>query len=300
MKSKKLIPIIAGGAAVVTIAVVLVLVLAHKSGYRLLKIFEVDGDACVTRDSVGDIDPYANMVLESGDQVALDTGKLTIQADEDKYIYLEENTKLVLKASGNSEDSKTMIELLSGAITNDIQNPLSPDSSYEVNTPNSTMSVRGTIYRVQVYEENGVKYTKVSVFAGKVETRLVYKDGTLDTKAVAVEGGKEAIIYEDGKTTDYLVENQDIVYEDLPPEFLEILLELTGEGRELSITGEEIEELLKGPFTVKFMYNGSEFGSQEVKRGDKVSVPTLQPAETGKWDFDFSTPIKKNTTIEWK
>lgn len=51
-----------------------------------------------------------------------------------------------------SEKSKTVIELQSGAITNDIRNKLSEGSSCEVNTPNSTMSVRGTMFRVVVYE----------------------------------------------------------------------------------------------------------------------------------------------------
>ena len=48
------------------------------------------------------------------------------------------------------------------------------------------------------------------------------------------------------------------------------------------------------------MYNGTEFGTQTVKHGECAQMPTLVPSQTGKWDFDFATPIKEDTIIEWK
>ncbi|MBO4863736.1 MAG: FecR domain-containing protein [Eubacterium sp.] len=298
------------GIIIAIVATVLVLagalttyILLNKKAdvYRLLKVFEFEGSASIDREGVGAIEPYANMVLESGDRISLDTGKMTLQADEDKFIFLEEQTELVLKASGSSSNSKTEIELIKGAVTNDIKNKLSTDSSYEINTPNSTMSVRGTIYRVHVYEENGIKYTRVSVFDGKVTTRLVYKDGTVADEEVEVEKGKEVIIYEDSTITKYLYpEPQDIDYDTLPEDVLRRLMGNNDEGREVSITNPEIEIILEGPYTVTFYYNNSIFGTQTVKKGKKAVVPNLQPAESGSWQFDFDTPIEKNTDIEWK
>ncbi len=301
MKKKAIIGAIIG-AVILVILVTIIFIFKHKKPeYRLLKVYDVAGKASVTRKDIGELEPYNNMVLESGDRVALDTGEMVLQADNDKYIYLEEHTELVLKASGTSRNSKTTIELEKGGITNDIQNKLSEDSSYEINTPNSTMSVRGTIYRVYVYEEDGVKYTKITVFQGKVVTHLKYKDGTISTKTVEVEGGKETLIYEDGKTVDYVFDTQDIDYEEVPDYILEVLLGMARDDRELSITQEELEELLsKGPFTVTFMYNGNVFGTQTVERGKTATIPTLKPAQTGSWKFDFTTPITENTTIEWK
>ena len=178
MNKKAIVIIITFVVLAAITALVLFLTVFKDKSYRILKVFEVDGDATVTRKDIGDIDPYVNMVLESGDNISLKTGLMTLQADEDKFIYLEEGTELVLNASGNSQNSRTTIELKSGAITNDIQNKLSEDSSYEINTPNSTMSVRGTMFRVCVYEENGIKYTKITVFDGSVASYLVYKDGS--------------------------------------------------------------------------------------------------------------------------
>ncbi len=299
--SKKKVIIIAGVvAAVIIAALVIFLLVFRKDAYRILKIFEVDGQAKVTRAEIGDLEPYSNMVLQSGDRVSLDTGLMTLQADEDKYIYLEEGTELVLNASGSSENSKTTIELVKGAITNDIKNKLSDGSAYEVNTPNSTMSVRGTIFRVEVYEENGIKYTKISVFEGGVASYLVYKDGTQSDKPVVVEKGKEVIIYEDANKTDYVSEPKDIDYTKLPEELLKKLDEAINEGREVDITKEELDKYLSGVVTVTFKYHGTVFGTQTIPKGGKATMPSLAPAASGSWDWNFSDTIDKDTTIEWK
>ena len=82
--SKKIIAIIAGAVAAITAVTVAIVALRNKEEtYRLLKMFEFEGTGIVSREGKGDITPYANMVLESGDKISLDTGLLTIQADDD-------------------------------------------------------------------------------------------------------------------------------------------------------------------------------------------------------------------------
>ncbi len=298
--NKVIIIIIAAVAAVLLLAGGIFFLTKGKDAYRILKVFEVEGDALVTRLNTGDIVPYNNMVLESGDKICLNTGKMTLQADEDKYIYLEEQTEMVLEASGTGENSKTRINLTKGAITNDIQNPLSGESSYEINTPNSTMSVRGTTYRVAVYEEDGVVYTKVSVFDGEVASALCKNDGSISDEA-AVAKGKEVIIYDDGTVTDYVSDPQDIDYSQLPQETIELLIRLADDGIDVGAEKEELEQYLDpGPFTVTFTYNGTVFGTQEVERGKTAVEPTLLPATSGSWNFDFTTPITKDTEIQWQ
>ncbi len=305
MKEKKKLIIGLIIAAVLVIAAVIVfIVLNGKDAYRIIKIYEVSGTAVVTRDDIGEIEPYNNMVLESGDNVFLDKGQMTLRLDEDKYVYVEEQTEFELIAEGTAQNSKTSINLKRGAITNEIQNKLSDESSYEINTPNSTMAVRGTIYRVEIYEdENHVQYTKVSVFSGKVETKLVYSDGTVSENAVVVEKGKEVIIFADDTTTDYLGDVHDIDYSELPAETLELLVTLSENGADLGISAEELQEHLNaqaGPFTVTFMYNGNVFGTQTVEKGACAQKPTLMPAASGSWNFDFSVPITEDTVIDWK
>lgn len=368
---------------IVFLIVVLILILNKEDSYRVVKIYELDGTATVTREGTGEIAIYPNMVLASGDEVYLKNGLMTLKLDEDKYVYVEEDTRFSLEATGNASHSNTSIKLLQGALTNEIRSPLSEDASYEVHTQNSSMSVRGTTFRVAVYyDENGTLFTKVSVFDGKVETQLVYKDGTKADPRM-VEFGKETIIFEDDTNTDYLEGITDIKYKELSAGAIETLLYLVKEGLSLSVSEEYLNDILvsiygddsaadeteerknddtkkesekskqeeenvepedekkedlpsadnsdetnstedtadpgnsdntsgdtddtddvedteKGPYTVTFKYNGTTFATQTVSAGDTATKPKLMPAASGAWDFEFSTVITEDTTINWK
>ncbi len=296
-KGKKIL-IAAGAAAVVIIAAIIALVVLRKEeSYRVIKVYEVSGDVTVKRDGKGDMDPYENMLLESGDTVVVNSGSMTLKLDEDKYVYVEEETEFSVEAKGTSDNSKTTIVLKKGAITNEIQNKLSDDSSYEVNTPNSTMAVRGTVFRVEIsYDENGTCFTKVSVLEGKVSSNLVYADGTVSDKAVDIEKGYEVIIYQDGSKTDYLTEVQPIDYSKLPASVqkrFEKLLEDVKKDDGNDDSGKE-------EYVVTFMYNDAVFGTQTVKAGECAVKPSLMPAPTGDWDYDFESPVEDDLIIEWK
>ena len=52
-------------------------------------------------------------------------------------------------------------------------------------------------------------------------------------------------------------------------------------------------------YTVTFMYQGKVFATQVVNAGETVTKPTLVPAPSGKWDFDFSTPIEGDVEIKF-
>ncbi len=311
MENKKTISkgiIIAIAAAVVLVAVGIAAFFVFKEKtYRIVKIFEVEGKTIVTRDKKGDIDAYQNMILESGDTVYVQQGKTVLKLDDDKFVYAEETSKFSLVAKGNKKDSKTSINLIEGAITNDIQNKLSNNSSYEINTQNSNMAVKGTTYRVHTYiGDDGVLYTKVSVFGGAVSTRLIYSDGTVSDEEVMVENGKEVIIYENDVETDYLSEPKDIDYSDLPADVLEILIDKLKNGEiELDISIEELQDIYdyiieNGSHTVTFMYGGTVFGTQSVEHEGYATVPGLVPAQSGNWDYDFNEPVTEDIVIEWK
>ena len=259
--NKKVVIIVSSVIAVVAVAAVAgFLIFGKNNSYRLLKIFEFEGTGSVERPEIGELEPYENMVLESGDTVSLKKGKMVVRADEDKFIYFEDDTSVILNAEGNKSSSRITIDLLNGAISNDIQNKLNDESYYEINTPNSTMSVRGTVFRK----------------------------------------GKEVIIYEDGDTTAYLTDPTEIDYEELPDDVIELLIDVIDDGRVLIPTQEELKALLAKSKTVNFMYNGQVFATQTVTKGSTATVPALMPASSGSWDWDFSKPIEEDTDIEWK
>ncbi len=133
---------------------------------------------------------------------------------------VEENSALSIEAAGTMENSRTKLNLIKGAIVNEIQNPLSAGSTYEVTTPNSIMAVRGTIFRVEIYyDENGELFTKVSVFDGQVSSRLIYPDGTMEEEVLTGKG-KEVIIHSNQELTEYLGEERDIKYDEIPEDSL--------------------------------------------------------------------------------
>lgn len=208
--------------------------------YRQIQVYKIDGTVTVERQG-SSMDAYDNMQLQSGDSVeTIADSYVQLKLDEDKYIMLEPETKISLQATGNSIDSNTSIYLEKGAIVNQLDNALSKDSNYQITTPNSTMAVRGTTFRVKItVDEKGEIQANVAVYGGKVECNLVLPDGTI-TEPLLAEAGTEVLIWGDDKESEY-VGTQEVNYEELKGEVLEFLETAVDKGEELSITKEELE-----------------------------------------------------------
>ncbi len=153
--------LLAGTAAVVVavVAVFFLIFSRKEEAYRNIRVSEVRGVAKVNREGMEGLELFENMNLFSGDEIVTERGaQLTLRLDEDKYILVDEDSKLTLHATGTAADSKTTLQLEYGAVFSDIKNKLSEKSSYEVVTPASTMSVRGTQVEVvcaRLYDESG-------------------------------------------------------------------------------------------------------------------------------------------------
>ncbi len=210
--------------------------------YRQIQIYKIEGKALVTRQGTS-MEVYENMLLQSGDTLATDSETyLQLKLDEDKYILMEPHTEISLYATGNSIDSNTGISLVKGAIVNQLDNPLSEESTYQVTTPNSTMAVRGTTFRVEItYHKSGESFAKIAVYGGKVECKLIFPDGTIKEPEV-VESGEEVLVRGDKKESEYVRTGQ-ASYDELKKQVLEFLDQLIEKGEELSISKEEVEDL---------------------------------------------------------
>ncbi len=184
--------VISGVAAVAAAAVITAaVVLSGDESYRVLKVFELNGSAAVTRESAGELDAYVGMNLESGDIVTVNSGTMRLSLDNNKYILLEEGTILELVADGTSTDSKTTLNLREGAILNEITEPLSTNSLYEVNAPKSTMAVRGTSFYVSARQlDDGSYIIDVTTFHGNVSTQLYDENGNKKGKEIYVGENK--------------------------------------------------------------------------------------------------------------
>ena len=240
------------GAAIMGLLIVSALIISFgmkkEESYRDIKVMSIKGTATVERASVGSLDAYEDMKLESGDRLSVDSNSsLILSMDDNKYAMLEPGSSLTLEADGTRENSRTIIHLESGAVMNYLSEKLSEKSSYEVTVPNSTMAVRGTVFRVAiVYDEDGDSYTTVQVFDGIVGCRLVFPDGTISEEEVQLAPGKEVLIHGDTEISEYVGDKgHDIDYTTLNREALEFLLFCIDDGSDLCLTREEVEELLR-------------------------------------------------------
>lgn len=302
--TKKLpIAVIAGIVVLAAVIGIIVLFMPKEESYRQIQVYYLDGTATVERASVGTMEAYANMMLQTEDKISVpNDSTMQLKLDEDKYILLESGTEIRLEATGNSTDSKTKIHLEKGAVISNLENKLSNDSSYEVSTPSSTMAVRGTTFRVEVTTgEDGNSYTLMSVFDGAVASCLIG-----EIEELIVESGFEIIAREDGDKSEYIVTKQEVSYEDLKKAALDFLKILIEKGEELSISQEKIEDLVTKleqdevvTYTVSFSYNGAVFATQVVTGGECATKPLLMPTASGHWDYDFTKVITENITIQW-
>lgn len=309
-KLKYILPI--GGALIAVVVIIFVFLLREES-YRVIQVSNIEGSAEVERKETGTLAAYEGMLLQSEDAVAVAAESyLYLKLDEDKYVMLEPGARFQVQASGNSANSKTSISVENGAVVHRLDRKLSEESVYEVSTPNSTMAVRGTIFRVEVVplEDGSGVETRVSVYEGEVECRLIQPDGTVDDAVVLVTNDRTIVIRSTESETIIVNEPENVEYEELERRILEFILKAIEEREESGIT-EETEELIRkllsgeataapAEYTVTFLYGGTVFATQTVTGGGYASVPLLLPTAAGSWDYDFSKAVEGDLTIEWK
>ena len=178
--------VVGGTAAVVGYNV------TKEDAYRVLKVFEMTGDSTVYREGSGDLEAYVGMNLESGDVLSVgEESTLRVVLDNDKYILLDGGTVLELNAAGTAADSRTTVNLRQGTILNEITNPLSSNSSYEVNAPKATMAVRGTSFSVSVKDDgNGGYDINETTYHGLVNVSIFdEKENIIQSADVGVDKG---------------------------------------------------------------------------------------------------------------
>ena len=186
--ANKKLPIIIGIILVVAIAIVGIILVVGNKGHRVIKVDKVLGEASLERKN-SEQEIYENINLKSEDAVITgQDGQVELLIDSDKHVLARENTKFKVVSSGNENKGKLKIELLYGTSLVEIENKLPEDAFFEVETPNATIGVRGTVFETS-YDEKENK-TVVVVTSGVVEV-------TTDTETVVVEEGQKAIVVDD-------------------------------------------------------------------------------------------------------
>lgn len=239
----------AGVAGIAVAAVTAGILLTGKDAYRTISVEEVNGTSIVQNEKQESNQAYEGMHLMSGDDVNVeDASDMTLLLDMDKYVYAEENTHFWLEAEGDSEKSKTRIYLDEGAELNRLSTKLTEGETYEVETPNSVMAVRGTVFRVSIYyDENGVAWTQIDVYDGEVEISLKTLEGDFNGEKETFKAGQSALIRAGADYSEFVMDEENhiqhnIDYEALPQNTIKKLLVYMDDGQELCITRELLLE----------------------------------------------------------
>lgn len=174
--------------AIVVIVAVVMLIIKLTHMYRFVKIEEYEGEVSLERKD-NDEEIFEGITLIPEDQVTTgDDGFVELLVDTDKHIGASENTRFTINAVGNERKGSVSIELDYGTALFTIDNKLEDDDSFKVRTPNATLSVRGTIFKVMYDKERDLTYVEV------IEGR-VWVSGKDDN--VVLEEGERAVVYED-------------------------------------------------------------------------------------------------------
>ncbi len=135
---------------------------------RTIKIVQIEGEATVT-DEYETSECFRGMNLYDGDKIEVKANSvLVIKFDEDKYVYLGENTTINLKSEGENK-YKTNVFVTSGKVLAEIQKPLDQDEEFFLSSNNSVMAVRGTVFGIQVAKVGAEIVQTYSVYRGVTE-----------------------------------------------------------------------------------------------------------------------------------
>lgn len=303
VKGKIILGAVATGV-LATIVVIAVMNIKSESteAYRTISVEEVNG-TCVVLDSENtSCNAYKGMHLYSGNDVSVqEKSDMTMLLDMNKYVYAEENTHFWLEAEGSSEKSKTRIYLDQGSVLNRIDTKLTKGETYQVNTPNSVMAVRGTVFRVSVEaDEEGKTLTNLDVYQGTVAVDLKDAEGKLNGNSEVFEAGEAAVIRADEENTEFVADEngnikREIDFKSLPQETAEQLVDYIDDGEELSIekellmdytalTEHQMEEVVVEEATC------SKEGKKEIRCivcnevEETISIPCLSHKKSTTWE----------------
>lgn len=195
----------------IVVGVILLLTLNKKS-YRNVIAESSEGGVTLQRGEAETISVEKDMRFLTEDQVTVEgASALTMLADEDKHIYARENTVFKMETKGNPKKGRIAIHLVSGQTLIEIENKLAEQDAFEVQSPNASISVRGTTFLV---DYNPATFT----------TRVEVKEGTVEVSAkngdtLLLHDGESAII------TDTTTAVSALTDRDIQKDFDEVLLD---------------------------------------------------------------------------
>lgn len=221
-------------------------VFTGQQGYRTVSVIEVSGRVSVVK---GDIEysAYPGMVLQEGHEVITSGDSyVRLVLDQDKYVKLEEGSRLVFETLGVLGNGKTALVLERGALTTELVSPLGEGEQYVVNTPNAIFAVRGTFFRVDLRRgQNGDIISDINTYGGRVASKRIFPSGEVVEEDVMIDAGYKACVNMTKDYTYYVVETTNLIdMENISNQDMVDLYFSAENGHELFVTTEELKEIM--------------------------------------------------------
>ena len=179
--------------------------------------------------------------LVDGDYVEVaKESALTLCADSNKYLRADPETSFKIETGNILTGKGVRIVMDSGSTLSTLDEKLKEGEFWQVDTPTSTMAVRGTSFRVTVYKSGTQKsYTLLEVEKGSVSVNTRTKDGKFTDTPEIFEVGESAVIKGTEKGSEFMKDKDgdtrwSLDYDRLPEESVERLVTiLEGAGERL-------------------------------------------------------------------
>ena len=244
----KVIAVSAAVAAVALVGVVVFMLIINSNKYRSISVADVKGIVNIIGQK-NNGQAYKGQRLFDGDDVTVtEDSELTLCLNNDKYVYADENTHFKLEAASSKQGNKLKIVLEKGSELNVLTAKLGDGDTYQVDTPNSTMSVRGTRFRMTVYTgEDGYTYTLLEVESGVVLAQLKTLTGDYNGVEKEFYAGESALIRGGDDFSEFVLSDENtevwmLDHASLPSEAVPRLVELLKKNEELELAAKEAEE----------------------------------------------------------
>lgn len=161
---------------------------SSEESYRAVTVSDFNGNVVVSNAGAEAKDVYKDQRLVAQDVATVgNESGMSLVVDDDKALTVEANSKISVNAVGDKTNGKVTVDLIYGSVNIAIANKLQENDSFEVETTNAIMAVRGTQFNVEYDTQENI--TKVYVETGSVEVT------SKETKQnVLIEEGQMAIV----------------------------------------------------------------------------------------------------------
>lgn len=207
--------------------IILIIVLSNGLTATTMRLLRVEGTVTLEDATGAQREIVNSMRFDSGDAISTGAASLaSIQLDDHKIVTLEENSRAEFTKARNMLE----LNLTSGGLFFDVNQPLAEDESFDIRTATMTVGIRGTSGYISVDSEG---IATLILTSGHVHITGI-NPTTGETKQLDVNPGYQVRVFLFNNRT---VGSVDFVLEEITEDMLnQFILQRLGEDKTLRLT----------------------------------------------------------------